>query len=300
MPRRALLAILLALGSATTALAQAPVAFDARRMFACTEVKPPQQADAGRKNDVLVNSIGMKLKRIRAGSFRMGALPEETDAYKDERPQHRVRITHPFYLGVYEVTQDEYKQVMRQNPSKFQVSDQQPVEQVSWLDAVKFCNALSEQEGRKPYYRIEGDVVTLAGGRGYRLPTEAEWEYACRAGSSTRFPFGDDAAGLGDYAWYDKNSGQKTHAVGQKRPNAWGLHDMLGNVWEWCADGYDENYFSSSPPADPPGPAKARFRVNRGGGWDGDPGTCRPAVRFKNTPKRRYYSLGFRVAAVQD
>jgi len=127
--------------------------------------------------DVLVNSIGMKLKRIPAGNFLMGALPEETDADKDERPQHRVSITRPFYLGVYEVTQHEYKQVMGDNPSHFRDSDQQPVEQVSWPDAVKFCNKLSEREGRKPYYRIEGDQVTVAGGNGYRLPTEAEEEY---------------------------------------------------------------------------------------------------------------------------
>ncbi|MGO9466259.1 MAG: formylglycine-generating enzyme family protein [Isosphaeraceae bacterium] len=250
--------------------------------------------------DVFVNSIDMKLMRIPSGSYLMGALPEEADASKDERPQHRVRITRPFYLGVYEVTQHEYRQVMGHNPSKFQDSDQQPVEQVSWLDAVKFCNKLSEREGRKPYYRIEGDVVSVTGGNGYRLPTEAEWEYACRAGSSTRYPFGDDVAGLGDYAWYEKNSGAKTHAVGQKRPNAWGLHDMLGNVWEWCADGYDGNYYSSPPPADPPGAAGASHRVPRGGSWSDSPWGCRPAFRNGDEPSYRSFDLGFRVAAVQE
>jgi len=411
MPRLALLSIVVAIECASNAVAQVPVSFDARRLFACTEVKPPQQDDVGRKVvvvsipisanfgadessvaslryelripksmtvidflpktqtkadalaqnerqfkdsqtkvhveydgglktefnafgarfslggggerqsreftqvktdiqvdrlppkkqvEVLVNSIGMKLKRIPAGNFLMGELPEETNAGKDERPQHRVTITKPFYLGVHEVTQNEYKQVMAHNPSKFQDSDQQPVEQVSWLDAVKFCNKLSEREDRKPCYRIDGDDVTITSGNGYRLPTEAEWEYGCRAGSSTRYPFGDDENQLGRYAWYDKNSGDKAHPVGQKLPNAWGLYDMLGNVWEWCADGYDGEYYASSPAVDPPGASKASLRVFRGGCWFFNPGGCRPAVRGGFTPESRSYYLGFRVAAVQE
>ena len=141
---------------------------------------------------------------------------------------------------------------MGDNPSHFKGSDDLPVESVSWLDAVKFCNKLSEREKRTPFYRIDGTEVTLAGGNGYRLPTEAEWEYACRAKSTTLYPFGDDASKLGEHAWYAGNSESKTHPVGQKLPNAWGLYDMLGNVWEWCADGYDEKYYASSPSADPP------------------------------------------------
>jgi formylglycine-generating enzyme required for sulfatase activity len=132
------------------------------------------------------------------------------------------------------------------------------------------------------------------------LPTEAEWEYACHAGSTTRYHFGDDAASLGEYAWYDGNSGDKTHPVGQKRPNAWGLFDMHGNVWEWCWDEYDEGYYAHSPGVDPLGPSRAAVRVLRGGGLDDFPRDCRSADRRRFTPVYRYDDLGFRVARVQS
>ena len=209
-------------------------------------------------------------------------------------------MTRPFFLGIHEVTQGQYQAVMGENPSHFKGSDDLPVEQVSWLDAVLFCNKLSEQEKRTPFYRIDGTEVTIAGGNGYRLPTEAEWEYACRAGSTTLYPFGDDVSKLGDHAWYAGNSGRKTHPVGQKRPNAWGLYDMLGNVWEWCQDWYEEGYYGASPPADPPGPSEASCRVFRGGGWGDDAWHCRPAYRSGSTPESRNFHLGFRVAAVQE
>ena len=188
-----------------------------------------------------------------------------------------MRITRPFYLGVYEVTQEEYETVMGRNPSCFsakgggkdrvagQDTRRHPVESVSWNDAIAFCNKLSEREGLRPYYR--SGAGEQSGGDGYRLPTEAEWEYACRAGSTTRYSFGDDAASLGEFAWYDGNSGSKTHPVGQKRPNAFGLYDMHGNVWEWCWDGYEERYYANSPADDPLGPSQAAGRVIRGGGW---------------------------------
>jgi formylglycine-generating enzyme required for sulfatase activity len=251
--------------------------------------------------EILTTSIGLKLKRIPAGTFLMGASPEDKEADADERPQHRVTISRPFYLGIHEVTQSEYKQIMGQNPSRFQDSDQQPVEQVSWFDAVAFCNKLSEREGRKPSYQIEGEKVTILSGNGFRLPTEAEWEYACRAGSETKYPFGDDSAELGKYAWFgeDFNTG-KTHPVGQKQPNRWGLHDMLGNVWEWCQDGYDANSYKNAPPVDPPGPSGASHRVFRGGGWRGSPRGCRSADRVRSEPEDRSSCLGFRLAAVQD
>jgi formylglycine-generating enzyme required for sulfatase activity len=186
---------------------------------------------------------------------------------------------------------------MGKNPSSFKGADHLPVESVSWLDAVEFCNALSAVENRKAFYRINSTEVTLVGGNGYRLPTEAEWEYACRAGSTTLYPFGDDHAMMSNYSWCRDNSEGKTSPVARTQANAWGLHDMLGNVWEWCADGYDENYYVSSPPADPRGAAGAAYRVVRGGSWDSFPWHCRPAYRGGSGPEYWYDYLGFRVVA---
>ena len=152
----------------------------------------------------------MKLVLIPAGEFLMGSPDSDKDAQTDEKPQHRVRITRPFYLGATEVTQGQYRAVTGQSPSNFKGSDDLPVEMVTWNDAIAFCDKLSELE--------KGQL----GGARYRLPTEAEWEYACRGGSTTRYSFGDDAASLGEFAWHDGNSGSKTHPVGQKRPNACG------------------------------------------------------------------------------
>ncbi len=243
----------------------------------------------------LVNSIGMKLKLIPAGEFQMGST--ESDA---EKPRHVVRITRPFYLGVYPVTQREYMQITTKNPSHFSGNDRLPVESVSWFDAVAFCNALSRKEGLKPFYTINGQSVQVPdwNGPGYRLPTEAEWEYACRARTTTRFSFGDDENALGQYAWY-ANSGSKTHPVGEKKPNAFGLHDMHGNVWEWCWDGYDARYYAQSPAEDPRGPDGATARVDRGGSWGVGPRGARSAYRIRNTPGNRYDNLGFRLARVQ-
>jgi formylglycine-generating enzyme required for sulfatase activity len=159
-------------------------------------------------------SIGIKLRPIPAGEFEMGSSAEDKSAFEDERPKHRVLITRPFYLSAHEVTQGQYRAVTGENPSYFQGSDELPVEQVSWNDAIVFCNKLSEQEGLKPYYRSSAGEPL--GGNGFRLPTEAEWEYACRAGSSTRYSFGDEMALMDEYAWVSGNAGNKTHPVGQK------------------------------------------------------------------------------------
>lgn len=172
---------------------------------------------------------------IPGGSFLM-----DSDEYDDERPIHTVRIS-PFQLMRTPVTRQQYPALMGSGPSWPKgAADEWPVNQVSWLDAVAFCNRWSEQEGLRPCYRIEGKQVDWDGeeAEGYRLPTEAEWEYACRAGSATRWCFGDDEAELPEYAWFDKNAGGEPRPVATRKPNAWGLHDMHGNVWEWCWDWY--------------------------------------------------------------
>jgi formylglycine-generating enzyme required for sulfatase activity len=254
----------------------------------------------------------IKLKRIPAGAFLMGSRDGEGD--HDEHPQHRVRITRPFYLGVYEVTQAQYQAVMGVNPSEFsskgggkdkvagQSTERHPVENVSWFDAVKFCNRLNELEGRKPFYEIDGQTVRVPdwNGLGYRLPTEAEWEYASRGGTTTRYSFGDDEASSGEFGWFGGfggNSGDRTHPVGEKRPNPFGLFDMHGNVYEWCWDWYGGKLAGG---LDPRGPDSASVRVARGGGWNGEPRDARSAYRFRLAPDDRFISLGFRLARVQS
>ena len=231
--------------------------------------------------DETTNDIGMQFKLIPAGEFLMGSPADDPDKSSKETPQHRVRITKPYYLGVYEVTQGEYQKVMGKNPSEFKGLTR-PVEQVSWEDATEFCRKLSQTDTRFSY----------------RLPTEAEWEYACRAGTTTRYSFGDDLDP--DYGWFSSNSSNQTHPVGEKRPNAWGLYDMHGNVFEWCQDRYDGDYYGSSPSDDPMGPStgSGHYRVFRGGGWPNSPGYCRSTKRSRNTPLTRLDFLGFRVAQV--
>ncbi len=226
----------------------------------------------------LPGNVEMKFRKIPAGKFTMGSPENEKGRLSTEGPQHLVTITSPFYLGMYEVTQAQWKAVMGSNPSHFKGNDL-PVESVSWNDVQSFIQKLNQQEK----------------GNKYRLPTEAEWEYACRAGSNTRFSFGDDADVLGQYAWYyEENSGGSTHPVGQKKPNAWGLYDMHGNVWEWVQD-WHGNY----PPAsvtDPTGPPSGASRVIRGGSWLNAPRLVRSAVRYLLTPVYWNGRLGFRLA----
>jgi len=221
-------------------------------------------------------SIGMEFKLIPAGTFTMG----DASGLNNETP-HEVTLTKPFKMGVHEVTQDQYEQVMGVNPSEYKGADN-PVETVSWEDAVEFCRKLSELPAEKE----AGNV--------YRLPTEAEWEYACRARTTTKFSFGDDESDSDDYGWYSENSDQKTHPVGSKLPNAWGLYDMHGNVWEWCQD-WEEDYPSGSV-TDPSGATSGSYRVFRGGSWDFTAGFCRSALRYGYVPSYRDYDFGFRVS----
>jgi formylglycine-generating enzyme required for sulfatase activity/serine/threonine protein kinase len=260
--------------------------------------------------EFLTTRLGqIKLKRIPAGTFRMGS-PDDKVAGSDEKPQREVRISRPFYLGVFEVTQAQYQAVTGQNPSYFsstgegknaiagRSTDQHPVETVSWLDAVRFCNTLSERESLRPFFEIDGDKVRVPdwSGTGYRLPTEAEWEYACRAGSTTRYGFGDDERELSKYAWFGEALEKGTHAVGQKQPNAWGLYDMHGNVWEWCWDWYDEGYYKQMLNVNPTGPSKGTARVLRGGSFFGLPAALRSAYRYWDRPAYRNGFNGFRLS----
>jgi len=235
---------------------------------------------------------GMEMVLIPAGEFVMGDEKSEND----ERPAHKVRIS-AFYIDKYEVTQKVYESLMGKNPAKFKGPDR-PVEQISWLGAVRFCNMRSAREGLTPCY----DPQTLEcnyQADGYRLPTETEWEYACRAGTTTRYSFGNNPGQLKQYAWFKDNTNKSTHPVGQKKSNSWGLYDMHGNVWEWCGDYYSETYYQQSPPADPRGPSAGMERVLRGGSWAVGAESCRSATRYNENPGLAdvcfgYEAYGFR------
>jgi serine/threonine protein kinase/formylglycine-generating enzyme required for sulfatase activity len=231
------------------------------------------------------NSVSMTMVRIDPATFTMGG-----KACIQENPPHTVKITRPFSLGAHEVTRAQYRTLTGASPSEFPGADDLPVDTVSWIDAIQFCNKLSERERRKPYYQINGKDVAIVGGNGYRLPTEAEWEYAC----------GDDRADLKTVAWFNANCGGKTHPVGQKQPNRRGLYDMLGNVWEWCQDAYDADYYKKSPPtADPAGPLRGQSHVVKGCSWYDGPEIIHASHRNWNWFTRKDQggnSLGFRVA----
>ena len=232
--------------------------------------------DAARAQEAeerIANSIGMWLQRINPGTFTMGSASDQSD--NDEQPVREVAVSQPFYIGMYEVTQAQYEDVMGANPSRFK-GPRRPVEQVSWEDAREFCRRLSKREGVA-----------------YRLPTEAEWEYACRAGTQTTYFWGD--AFDERYAWASPNSGMTTHEVGATRPNPWGLYDMSGNVWEWC-DGLYAPSYAGEPAVDPKGPRKGTYRVLRGGDWEFGPRRSRCAQRYWQDPDFLYGAcFGFRV-----
>jgi formylglycine-generating enzyme required for sulfatase activity len=287
----------------------------------CLAAPAGEKAEA-RGTKVVTNSIGMKLVPIPAGKFQMGSPATESER-EDRELLHEVTISKPFYLGVYEVTQREYDRLMgrpreggKHNPWNFGYrfgpdkggGPDHPAENVRWSQAVEFCNRLSALAEEKK------------AGRVYRLPSEAEWEYACRAGSTTPFHFGAELSAKqanfnGHFPFGKAEKGpylRQTAKVGRYKPNAWGLYDMHGNVWEWCADFYDPDYYKNSPKVDPPGPEKGVvptgykewnvpgvgqfYRVMRGGSWVDEGRGCRAAYRFRGMPHDGYQIVGFRVA----
>ncbi len=283
------------------------------------------------------NSIGMKFRLIPPGEFLMGATPEEIEsalvaADKDQSsktqannpgpqidrsgPQHKVILTQPIYIGVSEVTQLQYETIIGANPSHFSATgkgqdavtgldtDNHPVEMVSWNDATEFCAKLSLLEKYMPFYFRAGEEVTPLNGTGYRLPTEAEWEYSCRAGTTTRFWCGDDENDVTQVGWIDSNSGRRTHAVGELRPNSFGLWDMHGSIWELVQDNWDPTFYAridNAPSVDPYNPFHGNsFRVIRGGFWATNPSLCRSSLRAVQYPSARSMYFGFRVVLTVD
>jgi formylglycine-generating enzyme required for sulfatase activity len=253
-------------------------------LFQLLALLHPARAQAPKE---ITNSIGMKLVLIPKGTFMMGS-PESEQGRNENENQHEVTISKDYYLGVYEVTQAQYEKVIGKNPSLYQgaiVGNENadlPVENVSWHDAVEFCKKLSDLPEEKK------------AGRVYRLPTEAQWEYACRAGSKTAYSFDDEEGLLPEYGWFSSNSSDRTHTVGLLDPNAWGLYDMHGNVWEWCSDRHGE--YPKSAVSDPSGPKVGSIRVIRGGCWINGAANCRSAFRGRITSDVRDFHLGFRLA----
>ncbi|HOX39522.1 MAG TPA: formylglycine-generating enzyme family protein [Candidatus Brocadiia bacterium] len=259
----------------------------------------------GRMKLDLGGEVTMEFVEILPGEFMMGTDPtlrdifwggmpaaiqgyrrSLPDTYEWERPRHRVRITKPFWMGVTEVTQAQYEAVMGKNPSSFKGADN-PVENVNWDNAVEFCRRLTEKDANS------GVGAGLKPAPIFRLPTEAEWDYACRAGNPGEWCFGDNEAMLGSYAWCNANSGLATHPVGLKMPNAWGLYDMHGNVWEWCSDWFGD--YPSGFVTDPTGPSSGSSRVLRGGSWNHNPRYARSSSRNRFTPTAADANYGFRV-----
>ncbi|MCL2762849.1 MAG: formylglycine-generating enzyme family protein [Treponema sp.] len=281
----------------------------------------------------LTSSTGIEMMPIPAGNFLMGSPANEPDraSIENYRTVNDGIVTMSgYWMSRYQITQEQYEAVMNTNPSAYSSGGLNaaavaeldtstfPVERVSWYDALVFCNKLSEMEGLTPAYEMQtganpniwstdpvdwGDIPIAINARwdaarmvtastGYRLPTEAQWEYACRAGTTTAFNTGSNT--ISDFTgWYNENSGAQTHQVGLKPPNAWGLYDMHGNVWEWCWDWFENNYLEESD--DPVGPSTGTQRVYRGGSWENSGGNIRSAVRFRNAPTERSSVLGFRI-----
>jgi formylglycine-generating enzyme required for sulfatase activity len=278
---------------------------------------PPEPDTKPKAGDIIVSSTGIELAYIPAGTFTMGIPASEENSQDSERPQHQVTLS-AFYMGKYEVTQAQYQTVIGTNPSNFttnpadgETQNKRPVERVSWYDTLVFCNKLSISEGLTPAYSIDGKtnpdewgtvptaidatwdaVAIITESNGYRLPTEAQWEYACRAGTTTAFHTGNTISD--NTGWYSTNSGSKTHEVGKKTANAWNLYDMHGNVLEWCWDWYGA--YTDEPQTNPSGASSGSDRVLRGGDWLNSADNVRSAYRNFYDPGYRSINFGFRLA----
>ncbi|MFB0523996.1 MAG: SUMF1/EgtB/PvdO family nonheme iron enzyme, partial [Phycisphaerae bacterium] len=228
--------------------------------------------DTADKPEIIKTKTGIEMVTIPSGWFEMG----NDKGAADEKPAHKVWIS-AFWMDRYEVVQEQFRIYELPDPSHFK-NPKNPLEQINWTDAALYCNDRSRAEGLEPCYDEETWQCNFSA-NGFRLPTEAEWEYACRAGTNSKFSFSDDTQKLKSYAWFTENSSGKTHSVGQKKPNLWGLYDMHGNVAEWCNDFYSESFYKQSPEKDPKGPAKGKERVIRGGAWNSSADSCRSAYR---------------------
>lgn len=230
--------------------------------------------DMGTAPQVIKTSSGFEMVIIPAGRFEMG----NAKGASNEAPAHEVWVD-SFLMDRYEVSQKQYTKLVGANPSSFK-DPNRPVDTVTWTDAVLYCNLRSQAEGLESCYEKEDEAWHCNfKANGYRLPTEAEWEYACRAGTEKEYYFGSDPRALKKHAWFANNSSKKTHVVGQKEPNQWGFYDMYGNVAEWCNDVYSENYYKMSPSKDPRGPEQGEIKVLRGGGWQDRAGSLRSSWR---------------------
>jgi formylglycine-generating enzyme required for sulfatase activity len=241
--------------------------------------KKPEKLGSSETTEIFTSpSTGIELLLIPAGEFEMGSPSRGEDKFPNEYPAHKVTIKNSYYLGRSSVTQRQWKKIMGKNLSHFKGEDR-PVEMVSWIEVQKFVKKLNEKEHTDKY----------------RLPSEAEWEYACRAGTQTKYNFGDDLSKLNEHAWYAENSGGQTHPVGMKKSNPWGLYDMHGNVWEWVQDNWHENYKGSPTEGSAWEDKEDSHRVSRGGSWYCNAILCRSASRFSRDPENYISNLGFRL-----
>ena len=262
------------------------------KSFEQTGLKAAAHVQKGLEDASLASLHVEDMVWISPGEFPLGSFTEEYGRDRDEGPQTQMVIDRGFWIGKHEVTQKEYRQTMEVNPSIFTSNSQLPVERVNWQEAMEYCARRT---------KLEQDSGAIPSGAAYRLPTEAEWEYACRAGTTTRFSFGDDKNlfQLGNYAWFMDNSDSSTHPVGTKQPNSWGLYDMHGNVWEWCLDCWDGGY-PGKRTTNVVTQAKGALRVARGGSWLYDWRAARSANRDEYGRLNRCSDVGFRVVLAPE